>query len=86
MKGISEFLAKFKIIPNPRDEKRKIAEIISKTLGQEELIDEKSLEIKGFSVFIDVHPAIKNLIFQKKDEILQEINNIFVDKNFKNIL
>jgi hypothetical protein len=85
MKGISDFLAKFKIIPNPQDEKKIIAEIISGQIKQE--IIEDSVDVKGVTIQLDIHPALKNLIFQHKIEILEQINKRFNgEKTFKNII
>ncbi len=84
MKGIADFLAKFKVIPNPRDEKKVIAEIVSGVIGQ--TVEEDSIEVQKTSIFLDIHPALKNLIFQKKEEILQKLNDRFKEKGFRNIV
>lgn len=75
MKGISDFLAKFKVIPDPRNEKKIIIEIISTEIKQE--LPESCVEVKGSIIQIDVHPAIKNLIFQRRIEILEKLNKRF---------
>lgn len=85
MKGISDFLAKFKVIPNPKDEKRIIVEIIKGEINQE--IPDDLVNIDGSWIRIDIHPAIKNLIFQHKIDILEHINKRFNgEKTFKNII
>jgi len=98
MKGISDFLAKFKVIPNPADEKKIIASIVNDVLKEKRvdtsdienqfiLISEENLEIKGYVICILIHPAIKNLIFQHKTSILEKINTRFNgEKVFKNIM
>lgn len=84
MKGISDFLAKFKVIPNPKDEKRIIASIVSDIISQE--VTEDSIEIQSYYIKINMHPAFKSLIFQKKESILELINKRFNgEKTFKNI-
>lgn len=98
MKGISDFLAKFKVIPNPADEKKIIASIVSGILKEKKnstndienfsaLVLEENIEIKGYIICILIHPAIKNLIFQYKTSILEKINTRFNgEKVFKNIM
>jgi hypothetical protein len=86
MKGISDFLDKFKIIPDPKDEKKIIAEIVNGEMKQS--IDSLAdlMEVKGAFIQLDIHPAFKNLIFQRKIEILEKINKRFNgEKTFKNI-
>lgn len=86
MKGISDFLAKFKVIPNPKDEKKIIASIVNEEIKQNLEDLENSIEIKGTSIQIEVHPAFKNLIFQRKIDILDKLNKRFNgEKNFTNI-
>ena len=86
MKGISDFLAKFKVIPNPADEKKIIASIVNDVL-KEKRVDTSDIEIKGYMICILIHPAIKNLIFQHKTDILEKINTRFNgEKVFKNIM
>lgn len=85
MKGISDFLAKFKVIPNPRDEKKIIVEIIGNEIKQE--LNEDVVEIKGSTIQLGIHPALKNLVFQHKIEILEQLNKRFNgEKTFKNII
>lgn len=86
MKGISDFLAKFKVIPDPKDEKKIIAEIVCGEINQsiEGLVS--LIEVKGALIQIDVHPAFKSLIFQHKTDILEKLNKRFNgEKTFKNI-
>ncbi|MCF7865784.1 MAG: hypothetical protein K9M11_04785 [Candidatus Pacebacteria bacterium] len=86
MKGISDFLAKFKVIPDPKDEKKILAEIINAEIKQNIEDLETLIEVKNYSIEINVHPAIKNLIFQHKSDILEKINTRFNgEKTFKNI-
>ena len=49
MKGISDFLAKFKVIPNPKDEKRIIASIVSDIISQE--VTEDSIKQPEKTIF-----------------------------------
>lgn len=86
MKEISDFLAKFKIIPDPKDEKKIIASIIIEEIKQPIEDLENLIDVKNSSIHISVHPAYKNLIFQRKIEILEKINKRFNgEKTFKNI-
>lgn len=85
MKGISDFLAKFKVIPNPADEKKIIVSIISEIIKQE--INEDCVDIQSYTIKVNIHPALKGLIFQNKDAILEQINKRFNgEKTFKNIV
>jgi hypothetical protein len=86
MKGISDFLAKFKIIPDPKDEKKIIASIISEEIKQVIEDFENLIDVKNSSIQLNIHPAYKNLIFQHKIDILEKINKRFNgEKVFKNI-
>jgi len=85
MKGISDFLAKFKVIPNPADEKKIIVSIVSEVIKQE--ISEENIEIQSYTIKVNIHPALKGLVFQNKEAILKQINERFNgEKNFKNIV
>ncbi len=85
MKGISDFLAKFKVIPNPRDEKKIVSAIVSEIIKQE--VGEENIEIQSYSIKVNIHPALKGLIFQNKEIILEYINKRFNgEKTFKNIV
>lgn len=87
MKEISDFLAKFKIIPNPKDEKKIIATIINEEIKQNLGELENLIEIKNSTIQVEIHPAYKNLIFQHKIDILEKINKRFNgEKTFKNII
>ena len=86
MKGIAEFLSKFKVIPNPKDEKRLILEVILNELQLKEIqIDENSVEIRKTAIHLNIHPAFKNLIFQKKAYLLDKINERFKENRFNSI-
>ena len=86
MKGIEEFLAKFKVIPNPKDEKSLILEVILSELHIKELqVNESSVEIKKTSIHLNIHPAFKNLIFQKKAYLLDKINEKFKENRFNSL-
>lgn len=85
MKGISDFLAKFKVIPNPRDEKKIIATIVSELIKRE--VGEENIEIQSYIIKVNTHPALKGLIFQNKESILEQIHKRFNgEKTFKNIV
>ncbi len=84
MKGISDFLAKFKIIPDPKDEKKIIVEIINNIIGHS--LNEEIVEVRGSSISLHIHPALKSLIFQHKNNILDALNVRFNgEKEFNNI-
>ena len=90
MKGIEEFLAKFKVIPNPKDEKSLILEVILSELKinnqTEKLqIDENSVEIRKTAIYLNIHPVFKNLIFQKKAYLLDKINERFKENRFNSL-
>ena len=84
MKGISDFLAKFKVIPNPADEKKIIISIVNSVIKQD--LQEDVVDVRGYSINLNIHPALKGLLFQNKETILQQINKRFNgEKIFKNI-
>ncbi|MDQ5912423.1 MAG: hypothetical protein QG568_638 [Patescibacteria group bacterium] len=84
MKGISDFLAKFKVIPNPADEKKIIVSIINSIIEQD--LQEDIVDVRGYSINLNIHPALKGLLFQNKEAILKQINERFNgEKTFKNI-
>lgn len=84
MKGISDFLAKFKVIPNPADEKKNIISIVNSIIKQD--LQEEVVDVRGYSITLNIHPALKGILFQNKEEILRLINERFNgEKTFKNI-
>lgn len=84
MKGISDFLAKFKVIPNPADEKKIIISIVNSVIKQE--LREDIVDVRGYIINLNIHPALKGVLFQNKEEILKLINQRFNgEKTFKNI-
>lgn len=84
MKGISDFLAKFKVIPNPADEKKIIVSIVNSVIKQD--LQEDVVDVRGYSINLNIHPALKGLLFQNREVILRQINERFNgEKTFKNI-
>lgn len=84
MKGISDFLAKFKVIPNPADEKKIIISIVNSIIKQD--LQEDVVDVRGYSINLNIHPALKGLLFQNKEVVLKQINERFNgEKTFKNI-
>lgn len=84
MKGISDFLAKFKVIPNPADEKKIIVSIVNSVIKQD--LQEDAVDVRGYSINLNIHPALKGLLFQNREVILKQINERFNgEKTFKNI-
>ena len=84
MKGISDFLAKFKVIPNPADEKKIIISIVNLVIKQE--LQEEVVDVRGYNINLNIHPALKGILFQNKEEILRLVNERFNgEKTFKNI-
>ena len=84
MKGIADFLSKFKVIPDPRDEKKIIVSIVNEVIKLD--LAEECVDVNLYTIKIAAHPAFKGLIFQNKEVILEKINKRFNgEKTFKNI-
>lgn len=71
--NIQSLLEKYKNLKNPRDEKIKIAKILSETLGFE--ITDSQIEIKKETLSVNVSSYIKTEIFMKKEQILSALNS-----------
>ncbi len=78
MKNIADFLAKFKIIPDPKKEKVLILGYLQEfftTIHFEKLdFTDQNIEIKGNNLQIKAHPVLKNLIFSKKADLIEFLN------------
>lgn len=80
--NIQAFLEKYKRFKNPKEEREKIADIISKELGVE--IKENQISVTKNTLSIKTNNYIKTEIFLKKDKILKTLNeNKFYIKDIK---
>lgn len=75
MKNIEDFLKKFKIIKDPSRNKEDIIAIIKAHCGC--VVDKNNLTLQGKKLIIQAHPTVKNLIYLKKETLLEQlkINN-----------
>ncbi len=71
MKTFSSFFEKFKHLKNPKEERERIAVIVSKELGIEFTGDQISLSKSIISIKTDSYT--KTEIFIKKDKILESL-------------
>ncbi|MES2060088.1 MAG: hypothetical protein V4438_03595 [Patescibacteria group bacterium] len=70
--SINSFFEKYKHLKNPKDDKIRIAIIISDVLGIE--IGEELVEIKKDTLSIKADSYLKTEIFMRKDKILEALN------------
>lgn len=79
MKTLASFFEKFKHLKNPKEEKEKIASIVSRALGIE--ISSDKISITKGTLMFNTDTYIKTEIFMKKDLIL----NTLKEEGFKEI-
>ncbi len=84
MKNIEEFLQKFKLIPNPLNYKKDISSVIESVTKIK--IEVENIKIQGRNLILKVNPAVKNIIFIKKDQILKEIEVKIPDRKIDAII
>jgi hypothetical protein len=84
MQNLSDFLKRFSKLKNPKDDRKLVAEIISKTLCFEVLPDE--ISIKNRVVRINKLGKIKTEIFIRKEILLQDINKHPANLNIQKII
>ncbi len=81
---IDNFLDKFKkIFLQKEEEVKTIVIIINKHTTIQ--IDEGSIKVKGFDIYIQGSPALRNEILIHKDGILSDLNNILQNKKIYKI-
>ncbi len=79
MFNISSFLGKFsKNIYSLGANKKYISEVIEKHL--EFKISPEDVEVRNYTVFLEISPTLKNKIFISKNKILEEINSNLTPK------
>lgn len=85
MESISNFLEKFKKFGKPDILVReKTAEIIKKEIGID--IDNKKIKLREGVIYIETHDhLLKSEVFLKKRKILTFIQDLFKDKNIRDI-
>jgi hypothetical protein len=80
--SLQSLLEKYKHLKNPKDEKIKIAKIVSYILGIE--ITNDQVEIKKDILNLKIDNYLKTEIFMKKDKILNTLKeNKFFFKNLQ---
>jgi cell division protein FtsX len=73
MLNISKYLGKFsKVVSDNKEQKNIISEIIKNFVGIN--IDTEKIEVKENKIKIQTSPAVKNIIFLNKKQILEELN------------
>lgn len=83
MKSIDDFLSKFKIIRNPKENREQVILIINRIVGTD--ITESEVQIEKGIVNIHSHPAIKGLVFMQKDRIVTEVKEKLPDLHISDI-
>ncbi len=84
MQNISDFLEKFrKIIKDDSNLRETISLVIKQNINV--IIKEKDIEIKNNIIYLKENNYIKNEIFFKKEKILNDLNNCFEKRKFKDI-
>ena len=84
MNHITSFFSKLTQSFQAKDELNNIVvEVITKTVGVE--LDAKNIKIFGDTIYIRENPIVKNEIFLKKTEVIQNIKNALGKKAPKNI-
>lgn len=81
MKNIEEFLAKFKLIEDPKKNKVKISKVLFDVLGVN--VPEMDIFIKNSQIIIKTNPAIKSFLFTKKENTLFLLEKELMKKNLK---
>ena len=74
MKNISDFLKKFKIIPDPSKEKERIAQVIFEKTGIK--IEVSDIQVKKEVVYLNCHSAIKTALYMKKALVLKGLSEM----------
>lgn len=74
MKNISDFLKKFKIIPDPSKEKERITQVIFEKTGIK--IEVADVQVKKEIVYLSCHSAIKSALYIKKALILKGLSEM----------
>lgn len=71
MLNLSSLLEKFKHLKDPKEEREKIATIISKCLGFE--VEANLIDLKNGILYLNVSSYVKTEIFMKKELILESL-------------
>ena len=83
MINIADLLSEYSKIKNPIEEKKEVCNVLN-TKFNINLKEENVVFRQGVVVF-KVSPAIKSLLFVKKQEVLQAINSVIPSRFVKNI-
>lgn len=84
MRNIGDFLSKFKIIRNPAENRQVIVSVIKEVTGLS--ISPDTVKIQKRSVFLQIHPAQKNIIYIKKEELLTKIQATLPDLHISSVI
>ncbi|MBU3668752.1 MAG: hypothetical protein FGM57_02155 [Candidatus Taylorbacteria bacterium] len=68
MKNIGDFLSKFKIIRNPKENREQISIILKNSIQLD--VSESEIKVEKGVIYLYTHPAVKNVIFLNKEKIL----------------
>lgn len=71
MLNLSSLLEKFKHLKDPKEERNKIATIVSECLGFS--VENNLIDLKNRILFLNVSGYIKTEVFMKKDLILESL-------------
>lgn len=84
MKNIGDFLSKFKIIRNPAENRGVVVSVIKEVTGLS--ISADNIKIQKGSIFLQIHPAQKNIIYIKKEELLVKVQAALPDLFISSII
>jgi hypothetical protein len=82
--NVNSFLEKFKHLRNPLEDKVKILSIVNKELNS--FLTEKEIIFSKGIIRFNTSSLIKNVIFFKKNLLIEEIQNQFPELGVKEIV
>lgn len=84
MKNIGDFLSKFKIIRNPAENRGVVSNLIKEVTGV--FVSPDAFKIQKGIVYLQIHPAQRNIIYIKKEILLEKIQAALPDLHITNII
>ena len=81
---IKGFLDKFRIILSTKEDNYKIiSEIIEKNCNV--VIETKNIKVSGTNIYIKSSPIMRNEILMRKEKILNDLKDLKLSSNYKDI-
>lgn len=78
MKTLADLLQKFKALRDPAEDKTIIAGVIKSLCGID--IPHNALTLKDNKIYIKTHPALRNVLYIKKKDLLIRIQESLPDQ------